>query len=328
MNRSFANSEGYTNADNTRIGGLFSPEPVEQKDIWTRAGRIRVFWIKRHLVSLIDPLVLLHGWVAGSGCFFRNVQSLASNRAVLLIDLPGFGESERHTFGENPEEDFTAAIQDILKSEIPAECWLVGHSFGGYVATLVSLTTETRLKGLILLDAWGFVKTTQEEIDERMARLSTFQLFFLNFLKKSNLQGLDLMRKFPKCLGLTMMKKLRKDLKEHYGDEFFEYMYEINSQTPATGETAFAKLCIEWTPFARHPMEARFLELKSRLPAQVHFVSGGKSWIKPDPFRRIVDVLQCSTNIKCSFTMIESATHHLMCTHPDDLHQVVKSILS
>ena len=36
-----------------------------------------------------------------------------------------------------------------------------------------------------------------------------------------------------------MMKWLRKDLKATYGEEFIEYIYEINCAQPASGEKAF-----------------------------------------------------------------------------------------
>lgn len=43
----------------------------------------------------------------------------------------------------------------------------------------------------------------------------------------------------PKSIGPGMMKWLRKDLKATYGEEFIEYIYEINCAQPASGEKAF-----------------------------------------------------------------------------------------
>ena len=43
------------------------------KDVTTKAGRTRVFWVREEFIGKKPTLVLLHGWGAGSGCFFKNI---------------------------------------------------------------------------------------------------------------------------------------------------------------------------------------------------------------------------------------------------------------
>ena len=50
------------------------------------------------------PLVLLHGWAAGSGCFHANVSEMAPDRSIMMVDLPGFAESDRPQFSDEPED--------------------------------------------------------------------------------------------------------------------------------------------------------------------------------------------------------------------------------
>ena len=40
------------------------------------------------------------------------------------------------------------------------------------------------------------------------------------------------MRLVPKSVGPALVKWARKDLKETYGDEFLDYVFDINSREP------------------------------------------------------------------------------------------------
>ena len=74
--------------------------------------------------------MLLHGWGAGSGCFFRNVADMAPDRAILLIDLPGFGESDRTMLNEqDPESDWLASITSVISSELDQVSSLAYHMY-------------------------------------------------------------------------------------------------------------------------------------------------------------------------------------------------------
>ena len=92
--------------------------------------------------SVKSPVVLIHGWAAGAGCFFKNVGDIAPDRALLLIDLPGFGESCRPKFSEDPEKDWKEALFEVFQLEIQGKFWLLGHSFGAYLAARLCLGEE------------------------------------------------------------------------------------------------------------------------------------------------------------------------------------------
>ena len=145
----------------------------------------------------------------GAGCFFKNIAEMAPDRPILLIDLPGFAESERIDFGdyENVEDVWLEALKSVLDVEIGnGNYWLAGHSFGAYLAGLLSMEEKLNIDGVILMDAWGFAIMT-ETFEEKLARMPWYgRAVYHMFFKNSKRTGLDLMRAFPKSIGTIYLK--------------------------------------------------------------------------------------------------------------------------
>ena len=62
------------------------------------------------------PLVLLHGWAAGSGCFHANVSEMAPDRSIMMVDLPGFAESDRPKFSAEPEDQDRFDLKKLINT--------------------------------------------------------------------------------------------------------------------------------------------------------------------------------------------------------------------
>lgn len=94
------------------------------------------------------PVVLLHGFGAGIGLWCMNVDNISNNRRpVYAMDLLGFGRSSRPKFNTDPEQVEHQFVNSIEKwrSEIKLEKFiLLGHSFGGYLATAYSIQHPER----------------------------------------------------------------------------------------------------------------------------------------------------------------------------------------
>lgn len=83
------------------------------------------------------PIVFLHGWGGGIDSFKHICKSLKFDYKALFIDFPPFGKSEE------PQCNFTIYDYSELTLLIIKECKmfkpiLVGHSFGGRIATILS----------------------------------------------------------------------------------------------------------------------------------------------------------------------------------------------
>jgi len=81
-----------------------------------------------------ELVVLLHGWGQNIQMMEPLVKAL-KNKKVLIIDLPGFGQSSEPTFAWSIEDyaDFVKKVVDDLGYD---KCSLIGHSFGGKVALM------------------------------------------------------------------------------------------------------------------------------------------------------------------------------------------------
>jgi len=102
-----------------------------------------------------DDLVL---FVHGLGCSkesWRKAWSAPAlyGKSLLAIDLPGFGASARpdgfsHDLGEQ-----AGLLASIIDAHASRRLWVVAHSMGGSIATLLPPTVARRLDGLILVEA-------------------------------------------------------------------------------------------------------------------------------------------------------------------------------
>lgn len=98
------------------------------------------------------PVVIMHGW----GCDHTTVRSIAAilepGMRVINVDLPGHGASSEpeNVWGV---EEYTQLVEGLIKElnlKAPA---LIGHSFGGRVAILLSSRNE--VGKVMLVDAAG-----------------------------------------------------------------------------------------------------------------------------------------------------------------------------
>jgi pimeloyl-ACP methyl ester carboxylesterase len=99
------------------------------------------------------PVVLIHGASANlADTRLALGDRLAQTRRVVLVDRPGHGWSDRPGGAEDASPARQAALIGEALERIGVERFvLVGHSFGGTVATAFALAYPQRLAGLVLL---------------------------------------------------------------------------------------------------------------------------------------------------------------------------------
>lgn len=91
-------------------------------------------------------LVLLHGWAMHGGIFIDLLPQLTQHYRVLVIDLPGHGQSDA--------DDQVVTLEhmtDRIQPHVPVDAIVLGWSLGGQIA--VQLATRMALHALVLVSA-------------------------------------------------------------------------------------------------------------------------------------------------------------------------------
>jgi pimeloyl-ACP methyl ester carboxylesterase len=106
------------------------------------------------------PVLLVHGLMSSSRAW--NDVAAALSRPCLAIDLPGFGQSSQPT-----RACLSAYAEDVIHVVRALELesfTLVGHSFGGAVATAVAERVPDAVARLVLCAPAGFGRVPLAEI--------------------------------------------------------------------------------------------------------------------------------------------------------------------
>ena len=130
-------------------------------------------------------LVLVHGWSCDRGYWKEQVDDLAQERQVVLVDLAGHGDSglgrkdyTMASFGAD-----VAAVVDSLKLE---RVVLVGHSMGGDVIVEAARQLPGKVVGLVWVDDYKSLGTphSAEEVDAFVAKVrKDFRGTTMNFVR-------------------------------------------------------------------------------------------------------------------------------------------------
>lgn len=114
----------------------------------------------------LSDLVMLHGFGGALGYWFRNFDFLAQFFRVHAIDQLGWGASSRPAFTcestAEAEAWFVDSLEDWRRAKKLDSFVLLGHSFGGYVASRYALKYPERVKQLVLLSPAGFAPESEQ----------------------------------------------------------------------------------------------------------------------------------------------------------------------
>lgn len=102
-----------------------------------------------------EPIVFVHG-LGGNLTHWQFVAPpLAGSHRVLGLDLPGFGESLRPDTPYSYDR-MAQAVLSLMDRRGVDRATVVGHSFGGAVATQLALDRPERVRGLVLVNPAGY----------------------------------------------------------------------------------------------------------------------------------------------------------------------------
>ncbi|WP_166253133.1 alpha/beta fold hydrolase [Marinobacter salicampi] len=116
----------------------------------------RLVWLERGKPGADRPtVILIHGFAAMKENWSSWLPLLPKNWHLVVVDLPGFGESEYR-----PDRDYRFETQaERLKGWLQAKGWqdvhLVGSSMGAAIATVLAHILEPQARTLTVLNSAG-----------------------------------------------------------------------------------------------------------------------------------------------------------------------------
>ena len=101
-----------------------------------------------------NPVLILHGWGRSTKEWITVGEELSDNHKVILLDLPGFGDSS-----SPPKEifdiyDYQKTVNTFAKKLGLKKITLIGHSFGGKIG-IVFCANSNLVEKLILINSSG-----------------------------------------------------------------------------------------------------------------------------------------------------------------------------
>ncbi|EDP6880294.1 alpha/beta fold hydrolase [Campylobacter lari] len=166
--------------------------------------------------EIINPkcekiILILHGWGANKELMKQAFEKPLSDFKQIYLDLPGFGNSSI----DAPMDSYAYAkvVEDFLTTIEQKVDYLMGHSFGGKVATI--MCQNANFQGLILLSSAGVVLPKSFKVK--------FKIALFKILK--NLPYGDFWRKFfiskdAQGMNEVMYETFKKVVNENLENEF------------------------------------------------------------------------------------------------------------
>ena len=162
-------SDKLTKVQTNSINDPYGPRTWHSKMVQL-AGKNRAlneFSVERTGEAADQNLVILHGYGAGLGFFYKNFEPLSRAKGwhLYALDLLGMGRSSRPPFRikakereaqiAEAEDWFIDSLEEWRVKRKIDKMTLVGHSMGGYMAVCYALKYPGRLNKLILASPVG-----------------------------------------------------------------------------------------------------------------------------------------------------------------------------
>lgn len=137
-----------TNRIDRKTGGRSASADVAH-DVPTKFGAVRVY---QHGPAGGVPIVFLHGYFFSSAMWAHQVAGLTGDFTVYVLDMlgqPGASAQSRALF---TPADCARCIDEVLTALDLQDVHLVGHSYGGWLATQTAARCPDRLSTVTLID--------------------------------------------------------------------------------------------------------------------------------------------------------------------------------
>jgi pimeloyl-ACP methyl ester carboxylesterase len=123
-------------------------------------------------------ILLVHGLGASWRVWSNNLAALTAEHRVIVVDLPGFGESQNLSSPVDID-DYAAALAGLLDILGVDEAVVVGHSLGGLICQRLAVRHRGRVSGVILVSTTGGVMSAGTRTLFRVVAAGTAPLALL-----------------------------------------------------------------------------------------------------------------------------------------------------
>ncbi len=124
--------------------------------------------VKNIRVAMIDEgssdqvLILIHGLGSNAKGWIKNIPELSKEYRVIVLDLPGYGKSQKGYF-EFSMDFYAEVLKELIDQLNAGSVTLVGHSMGGQIAITSALNYPDMVDNLVLISPAGIEKFTEGE---------------------------------------------------------------------------------------------------------------------------------------------------------------------
>ncbi|XP_044474857.1 1-acylglycerol-3-phosphate O-acyltransferase-like [Mangifera indica] len=268
-------------------------------------------------------LVMIHGYGASQGFFFRNFDALASRFRVIAVDQLGWGGSSRPDFTckstEETEAWFIDSFEEWRKAKNLSNFILLGHSFGGYVAAKYALKHSEHIQHLILVGPAGFSSESDAEAEWLTRFRATWKGAILYNLWESNFTPQKIVRGFGPW-GPDLVRRytsnrfggysLESILNEEESRLLTDYVYHTFA-AKASGELCL-KYIFSFGAFARMP----FLRSASDWKVPTTFIYGVDDWMNYQGAQEAHKQMK----VPCEIIRVPQAGHFVFIDSPSDFY--------
>lgn len=270
-------------------------------------------------------IVMVHGYGASQGFFFRNFDALAKRFKVIAIDQLGWGGSSRPDFTckstEETEAWFIDSFEEWRKAKNLSNFILLGHSFGGYVVSKYALKHPEHVQHLILVGSAGF--SSETDMSERLSQFrATWKGAIFNHLWESNFTpqkvvrglgpwGPDLVRKYTSARFSVYGSG--DVLNEEESKLLTDYVYHTLA-AKASGELCL-KYIFSFGAFTRKPL----LHSASEWKVPTTFIYGHQDWMSYQGAQEARKLMK----VPCEIIRVPQAGHFVFIENPSGFHSAV-----
>ncbi|KAK3132917.1 hypothetical protein QOZ80_6AG0529520 [Eleusine coracana subsp. coracana] len=271
-------------------------------------------------------LVMVHGYAASQGFFFRNFDALANRFRVIAIDQLGWGGSSRPDFTckstEETEAWFIDSFEEWRKAKNLSNFILLGHSFGGYVAAKYALQHPEHVQHLILVGPAGFSSETEHSSEWLTKFRATWKGMLINHLWESNFTP----QKIVRGLGPWGPGLVQRYTSARFGSHATGELLTDQESTLLTdyiyhtlAAKASGELCLKhifaFGAFARKPL----LQCASDWKVPTTFIYGQHDWMNYQGAQQA----RKDMKVPCEIIRVPQGGHFVFIDNPSAFHSAV-----